>query len=343
MKATQKNFSQTAQKAAREARTFFFCGPDEAGASAAAEKIVALLPDPGERIEMTGADLKRDPVLLGDEARSGSLFGDARHIWVRAAGEEAHDALANHLDGEGDACPVIVVATGATDKSRSAKLLASRKDGFVGMFYPPDMNDMAREVRAMADAQGLRMGTDLAERIARGARLDVRVAASEVTKLARYLDASPQSPQTADRAALEAIGAWSEEEGFGPLVDAVLSGDARRLAGELRRADEMNLNAVAVVLALERRAAQLAGLAASLGPRGNVHSFVEAEASARRIFFKDKRAIATQLSIWRGKRLERLVGKLASLHQQLMGASQDSDLLLAQGLAEITRFAGARG
>ncbi len=30
--------------------------------------------------------------------------------------------------GAGDACPVIVVATSATDKSRTAKLLEKRKD-----------------------------------------------------------------------------------------------------------------------------------------------------------------------------------------------------------------------
>jgi hypothetical protein len=33
-----------------------------------------------ERVEMTGADLRRDPVRLADEARSVSLFGDRRQI-----------------------------------------------------------------------------------------------------------------------------------------------------------------------------------------------------------------------------------------------------------------------
>ena len=31
------------------------------------------------------------PVRLGDEARSTSLFGDTRHIWVHAAGDEVCD------------------------------------------------------------------------------------------------------------------------------------------------------------------------------------------------------------------------------------------------------------
>ena len=88
-----------APRAARSARIFLFCGPDEAAAADAAHTIAGLLDDPGERVELAGGDLRRDPVLLGDEARSTSLFGDSRHILVRCAGDEAHDAVANLLSG----------------------------------------------------------------------------------------------------------------------------------------------------------------------------------------------------------------------------------------------------
>ena len=125
MKATQKDFAAVAPRAVRACGTFFFCGPDEAGAAAAAQRIAGMLEDAGERVELAGGDLRRDPVLLADEARSGSLFAQARHILVRASGEEAHDALANHLaaidSGEGKPCPVLIVATSATDKSRTAE------------------------------------------------------------------------------------------------------------------------------------------------------------------------------------------------------------------------------
>ena len=156
-------------------------------------------------------DLRKDPALLGDEARSGSLFGDKRHIYVRANGDEAHDALKALIEtgeaGAGDAAPVLVVATSATDKSRTAKLLEKRKDALVAMFWPPDLASVSGSVRQMADAAGLRLGGDLAERIARAAGLDVRLAQSEITKLATYCDASPQSPQQLTVEDLEAVGA----------------------------------------------------------------------------------------------------------------------------------------
>ena len=339
MKATQATFGRLAEQAARDARIFFFCGPDEAGATAAADRIVSLLPDPGERVEIGGADLRKDPVRLSDEARSNSLFGDTRHVWVRASGDEAHDALANLIADDVEACPVIIVATSATDKSRTAKLIANRPDALVGMFYPPDVRDITMTVRAMGDAAGVRLDAAQAERIARGSGLDVRLCRSEVEKLALYLDAAPESPKSADRLALDAVGARMEEDGYAPLVEVVLSGRTRELAGELRRMRELGLNPVSVLLAFERRAAQLAGLAARLGPAGNVGDFIKAEQKARRVFFRDAQQLSDQLSRWRGKRLERLVEKLADMHRNLMSRSQDAGLLLAQGLSEIARVA----
>ncbi len=346
MKATQRDFAGTAPRAAQQCKIFFFCGQDEAGASAAAAKIAEMLIDPGERVEMSGADLRRDPVLLADEARSSSLFGDTRHIYVRAAGDEAHDAVKNLVEtidaGEGEPCPVLIVATSATDKSRTAKLMEKRGDALVAMFYPPDLRSVTGEVRRMGDAAGVPLTGDLAERIARASGLDVRLAQSEVNKLALYLDASPQSPKNADAEALDAVGAKTEEDGFMPLVNAVLSGETGKLSGELHRMREISLNPVGVLLAFERRAAQLASLAAKLGDRGDVNALLEEETRARRVFFRDKRDLSVQLRRWRGRKLERLGVRLMELHRSLLTNNQSAELLLAQGLAEIARAAAPR-
>jgi len=350
LKANQANFAAIARRTADHGRVFFLCGQDEAGMFAAAARLVEMLPDAGERVEMSGAELKADPVRLGDEARSTSLFGGTRHIFVRATGEDAHDALKTYLAvvdaGEaGGAWPVVVVATSATDKSRTAKLLADRDDCLVAMFYAPELKDVTAQVRQMANAAGLRMSGDLAERIARGAVLDVRLAQSEVTKLALYLDASPQAPRDADAAALEAIGAFTEEDGVMPLVNAVLAGDITRLKSELHRMAEVGLNPVGVLLAVERRAAQLAELVGRMGAggRGDIDSFMEGEFKARRIFFRDRRDLTNQMRHWPAPKLDRLVHRLAAAHRALLANSQTAELLLMQELVETARFARKRG
>ncbi len=354
MKAKNGDFLRGFPAGATACRIFFFCGPDEAGASAAAARLAAALPDAGERVELAGADIKRDPALLGDEARSTSLFGDKRHIWVRASGDEAHDALQFLIEtaeaGAGEAAPVFVVATSATDKSRTAKLLENRKDALVAMFHPPDLAAVAQAVRGMADAAGLRLGGDLAERIARAAGLDVRLAQSEIDKLALYVGADPTAPRPATPEDHAAIGAATEEDGFAPLVNAVLGGETSKLGAEIRRMRELGLNPVGVALALERRAAQLAQIAAYLGPRGAVEQIDKGAEMRLGIFFKEKRDIITQYKRWtlpaargaRESRLDRLVPRLAALHRNLLANSQAAELLLAQELAEIGRYAAKR-
>lgn len=345
MKLTGRDFVAKGRAAAQSCAIFFFCGQDEAGASVAANDLVTWLPAAGERVELSGADLRGDPARLGDEARSTSLFGDKRHIWVRATGDDAHDALKTLIDtgeaGAGEACPVIVVATSATDKSRTAKLLEKRKDALVALFYPPDLRSVVPAVRAMADAAGLRLGGDLAERIARAANLDVRLAQSEVTKLALYLDASPQSPVAATAEHLDAIGATSDEDGFMPLVNAVMGGQSNRIAPEIARMKQLGLNPVGVLLAFERRAAQLARIAATLGPRpyGELNPGEKARLG---IFYKEEREIGVQLSRWRQRNLlDRLTHGLTRLHRELLTNSQASELLLAQGLTTLAQLAGA--
>ena len=343
MKATQRDYLRAAGRAGDACRLYFFCGPDEAGASAAVSKLVAQMPEAGERIDISGQELRSDPVRLIDEARSTSLFGDSRYLVARVAGEEAHDALKTfcELKDRGDAneaWPVFVVATGATDKSRTAKLLLKRDDALVAVFYPPDMQSVTADVRAMADMAGLRLSGDLADRIARAAGMDVRLAQSEIDKIALYLDATSQSPKQADQATFDAICAVTEEDGFMPLVNAALSGEMRKLPGEIRRLRELSLNPVGVALALERRAAQLAALNARMRPGDDIARFLENE----RVFFRDRRDIDQQLRQWSGGKLNRLVPRLTNLHRNLLANSQMAELVLAQELTQIARYASAR-
>ncbi len=344
MKLTNRDFAGRMREAAASCRIFFFCGQDEAGASAAAAALVAALPAAGERVELSAADVRGDPALLGDEARSTSLFGGERHIFLRVTGDEAHDAIATLIQtaeaGAGQACPVIVIAGSATDKSRTAKLLEKRKDALVALFYPPDLRSVTQAVRAMGDAAGVRLDTACAERIARSANLDVRLAQSEVTKLSIYLDASPQAPRSAGPDDIDAIGAVSEDDGFMPLVNAVLAGRGEAVGMEIARMRQLGMNPIGTLLAVERRAAQLARIGAMLGNRSYA-DLDKGEKARLGIFWKEERDIGDQVQRWRGDRLDRLTLGLTRLHREMMTHSRMAETLLAQGLTNLARLAGA--
>ena len=201
------------------------------------------------------------------------------------------------------------------------------------------MKSVAGAVRDMADAAGVNLTGDLAERIARSTALDTRMARSEIEKIALYLDASPQARRTADAEVLDEICAVSEDDSLMPVVNAVLGGDVRKLSSELARMREVGLNPVGLLLAFERRATQLAQLAGRMGDRSDINAFMEQETAARRVFFRDRPDLTQQLRRWRGPRLARLLERLAQLHRTLMADNRNGELVLAQGLAEIARAA----
>ena len=337
MKATQKTFAGMLGRVLQQARVFYFCGSDEAGAADAAALVATRL-GATERQDFTGAELKRDPIRLTDEARSTSLFGDSRMIVVTMSGDEAHDAIATLIADPVPGWPVLVVASGATDKSRVAKLLADRDDALVAVFYPPDLNGVSATVRNLAGAAGINMGTALAQSIALAAGLDTRIVRSEIDKLALYLDASAERPRNATAADCAAIGTATIDDTMTGLVNATLGGAVDRLNDELPRLASGDINPVGLLLAFERRAVQLAGLAARASGT-NLNGFLDAEIQARRVFFRDKTDLLLQLHKWRGPKIERLLNRLAGLHRALLADSAGAPLRMSQAIVEIARAA----
>ena len=106
MKLTNRDFAAKARGAAQGCGIFFFCGQDEAGASAAANELVSWLPEPGERVEMSGVELRGDPAKLGDsqltewvdsgwdlDQQRGALRGWAQRFLRDIASDRARAAL----------------------------------------------------------------------------------------------------------------------------------------------------------------------------------------------------------------------------------------------------------
>ena len=101
---------------------------------------------------------------------------------------------------------------------------------------------------------------------------------------------------------------------------------------------------------LERRAAQLAQIAAKIGTSARIQSLGQGEKMGLGIFFREERAIIHQFERWmlpaargaRETRLDKLIPRLTALHRNLLANSQTAELLLAQELSEIGRYAAKR-
>lgn len=319
-----------------ELRAFLLYGPDEASSRALADRLAKAMGDGAERIDLDGAALGKDPALLADEAASSSLFGGARHIRVRANGDEVADALEALLAASQAGNPVAIVAGVLKPASRLLKLALSSPDMLAFASYPPDARDAAPLVMALAQPLGLKVSPDIARRLFDASAGDRAVIGRELEKFALYLGADENAPRPLDNATLEALGAGEGESSAGALVDAVLTGNSKAAVDELKRLSETGEDGIPLVRAALRRLLQLAALRAeadrtSLGAAMN--------GAGKALFWKEKPIVEAELRRWSAPELARLVERLSIAQAKLMQPGAAGTGLASQELLTIARAA----
>jgi DNA polymerase-3 subunit delta len=322
-----------------EARCFLLYGPDEAGSRALADRLGAAMGPEAERIDLDGPTLAKDPALLADEAASSSLFGGARHIRVRANGDEVTDAVEALLSAPQAGNPVAIVAGALKHTSKLLKLVLASRDALAFASYLPDAKDAVPLVVGLAQPLGLRVMADIARQIFDTAAGDRAVIARELEKYALFLDAAENAPKPLDRQALDAVGAGEGESSAGSLIDAVLTGAAKPATEELAQLGAAGEDGIALLRAMLRKLLQLAALR-SEADRTSLNAAMEGAGKA--LFWKDKPVIEAELRRWSSAELATLVDRMTAAQAQLLASGNAGAVILSQDLLTIARHAQRR-
>ncbi|HEY0413319.1 MAG TPA: DNA polymerase III subunit delta [Allosphingosinicella sp.] len=322
-------------------RFFLLHGPDDSGSRALAKRLAAAVGEGAERIELTGAELKADPARLAGEAASLSLFGGARYILVAPAGDECLPAVEALLQAPAAGNPVAIVAGALKPASKLLKLALAEDRALAFASYVPEGQEAERLVTHLARDQGLIVRPDVARRLADASAGNRAILAQELAKLALYLDAAPERPQTLEHEALDAVGAAAEEGDLSRLVDSVGSGDSKLLEAELLRLSSEGLEGIPLIRAMLRRMSLLARLRAQV-ERGSSVDAVMAS-MGKSLFWKEKPAIQRQLSRWRSDLLAKSVSRLVEAERQAKAAGALGSIAVDEELFAICRQAARLG
>jgi DNA polymerase-3 subunit delta len=320
-----------------EIRFFLLYGPDESGSRALADRVGKALGPEAERIDLSGAVLKNDPARLADEAAAISMFGGPRHIRVDPIGDEAIEAVKALLELPAAGDPVVLVA-GALRKD--AKLLKLAQDSNAAMAFVSYALEGAEADRLAIDiarGEGLDMRPDVARRLVDAAAGDRLVLASEIAKLALFLDADPGGRIEADHAALDALLANGEEGDQGALVDAVLDGRGDIAQAEMARLEVDGISGIPVLRALQRRLLLLARLRAEVDSGNSARTVVSTQGKA--IFWKDVDTVTRQLTRWRSPEIARALDRTMAAERAVMSARGPGPIAADAELLAIARHA----
>ncbi len=314
-------------------KLYFLFGPDEATSRAQADALGKTLGADAERIDLDGATLKEDPARLSDEAAAFSMFATKR--WVRVkAGDEALAAVEALLEGAATDTPVVLISGDLKKTNALVKRLENDPAVLCAQNYFPEARDASRLVVEIGRELGLRIDTGTAAQIVAYCAEDQAVIRQELIKFALYLDAMPEAPQELTSAAIDALGADSDEGDIGILVNAVMDGKAAEVASEVVLLGD---DAVRILNQLAVRVLLLAKLRGDVEAGASIESAIER--GARGLFWKEKPAVTRQLSRWTPPRLATAHSRLLAARRGVMASSASAGILLQAELIAIARVA----
>jgi DNA polymerase III subunit delta len=221
-----------------------------------------------ERVDLDGSTLSRDPARLSDEALAISMFGDKRWIRVQPAGDEVTAAVEALLGNAAMGDPVALVAGNLRKNAKLLALCEKRNDVLCVISYALDARTGEQVALGMAREHGLSLSSDLARRLVALSSGERGLLASEIDKLALYLDASPETPKQATSEALDALAAEGGEQHLFKAAGVVLSGNLRGAEHEMTRLKQNGGSLAGLLRLTLSRAVQMSQAQSGVGWSG---------------------------------------------------------------------------
>lgn len=319
-------------------RFYLFYGPDDAGSRHLATRLLNNLG--AEKFAIPAATVKTDPAVLADEASAMALFGGPRAIWIEPAGEEIADGVASVLDAGSVESPVIAIAGALRKTSGLLKLAETHGAAAAVISYVPEGRDADQMVIAAGRAEGLRIESDVAARLAAACGNNQAIVAQEVAKFALFLDSASDQLRDLTHDVVDLLGADSSEGNLMRLGDLALAGDGRELLEEMERAAIAPGEAVPAIRALQRRLVQIAPMRAKVERGERVDGVLTSIGKA--LFWKDKPLMQRLLTNWNSERIAQAMERSASLERAAMLSNDPPVAALGEELVAIARAAGRR-
>lgn len=339
MKAAKGSLASALDRPDPAIRFYLFHGPDEAGSRALAAQLLRGLGN-ADKFIVLGQTVKSDPAALADEAGAISLFGGKRAIWIEPAGDEIADGVEALLEAPASESAVIAIAGSLRKASALLKLAEGHPAALSHISYVPEGRDLDRLVGDLAQAAGLKVMPDMAQRLASASGGNQAIVAQELEKFALFLGADSAKPRELDHATVDLLGADAAESDLMRLGDLALAGRMDELLDELGRLPHGGSDAIPILRALQRRLLMLAPLRARIEqgerPDGVMASMGKA------LFWKDKPIVQRLLTNWSAERIAEAASRVATLERQVMLSPVDDEAALGETLVTLARVAGKR-
>ena len=272
-----------------------------------AEKTGLALDDPFSVLKLDATEVAGDAGRLIGEARTISMFGGGRLIWLRNTGNdkpvtEALSALCN----EPPVDAVILVEAGELNKSSALRRVVEQADAAMAL---PCYVDNARAIDGLIDeelsAAGLSIDLEARQLLRSSLGGDRLASRGEIEKLVLYCRGNASIGIEDVKASIGDVSALSQDA----IIDAVLAGDPRDYDRSFSRFTASGAHPFVVLSAMIRQFQQLQQMRGRMDA-GRTSAASVVAASKPPVFFARRNIVETALSRWNAELIARTLERL---------------------------------
>jgi DNA polymerase-3 subunit delta len=285
-----------------DAKAVLVYGPDAGRVRELAQTLVksvaGSLHDPFRIARLAEEQLAQDPALLADEARSLSLSGGRRVVWVSNCGSGFHNAVEIYLTDPGDD-GLIVGEASALSKSAKLRMLFEQSDALrIIACYEDTVEDLRGLAVEAARAASLSIEDDALSLLVDRIGSDRALSRREIEKLLLYCHGRLQIRAEDVVAVCGDASAASLDE----LADAALEGDAAEVLRRFERLAGTGIPAATMLTIIAGHVARLQSLSLEVAT-GKARDAVIRSARPL-IHFARVPRLSRQLALWRTEDLD---------------------------------------
>jgi len=312
-------------------------GPDKGLVSERAGKFArnsgVSMDDPFSTIRLDAADIDQDPARLGDEARTVSLFGNDRLIWIRNAGAQKGLAEAvKWLLQEPLQQVFILIEAGDLKKGAGLRTMVEKAANAMALpCYSDDSRAIDNLIDDVLSGFDLRIALDAREMLRESLGADRLASRAELEKLCFYAQGKGTIRVEDVAVAISDVSAVSQEE----IIDAVISGNLAALNERFDRQVASGSPLYMILSAGQRQFQQLQELRYMMDTERKTAAAVVAAARPP-VFFRRQKLVEQALVRWSA---ERLVRAMERLHTIVLASRKNPELaisLVRQNLMALT-------
>ena len=289
--------------------------------------------DPFALCDLPAARLTEDPSKLLDEAKSISLLGGRRVIYVRDAEDKQASSIKSALAALNPSDNLVIVSAGDLGPRSTLRLAFEQAENAAALpCYVEDERDITRVIQDAIKAEGFSISTDAVQYLARHIVGDRGVARQEIGKLIIYM--GPQKKIDLDD--VRAVTGNASDLSTDDLARHAASGNFSAADRILRQALSEGEAAVSILRKLQNHFLRLHTTKLRIQAGANVDSALAALKPP--LFFKHKDSFATQVLNWQLAQIEQVLLLLQTAEARCKQTGYDPDLTLSRAVLSISQL-----